>query len=587
MGAVYRARDLHFPDVEKRVAVKEMVNQHRDPVMRETIVRNFEREANILATLNHPSIPRIYDYFTQSERSYLILEFIDGKDLEALLSETPDFFPQEVVVGWAIELCDVLHYLHSHKPNPIIFRDLKPSNVMINQQQHVMLIDFGIAKTFQSGQRGTIIGTEGYAPAEQYRGEATALADIYALGATLHHLLSRRDPRLEAPFTFAERPVRQINPSVSPELEAVINTAVQYTPENRFASAVAMKEALISVAHKTGLLGPMALPAARTPTPEQGPKPLWTFECEDEVRGSPAIKNEVLFTGSYDHNLYALNANTGEFLWKYPTEGGIVSKPAFFEGNIYFGSEDKRLHAVYARTGKLVWNYYTEGPIFSSPHISEGHVFIGSDDGYVHAVNANTSRRAWRVELGSAVRSTPLVSDGFVYFGTELGDFNCVDMGGSVKWRFKAKRAITSSAVISQGIVFFGSVDWTLYALDAKTGWVIWRLRLGKATICTPCLAENFVFTGATDGYIYCIDTRTCKEIWRFQTEHQVTGSPIIYKDSLYCGSVDGFLYCLDYHNGRLRWKFRTGGPVTGTPVAENEVIYIGSTDHHVYALPA
>jgi eukaryotic-like serine/threonine-protein kinase len=585
MGAVYRARDLHFPSVDKRVAVKEMVNQIRDPLLRETIVRNFEREANILATLNHPSIPRIYDYFTQNERSYLIMEYIDGKDLEALIGDTSDFFQAEQVVGWAIELCDVLHYLHSHKPDPIIFRDMKPANVMINQHQHVVLVDFGIAKTFQSGQKGTMIGTEGYAPPEQYRGEATPLADIYALGATLHHLLTRRDPRLEAPFSFSERPIRQLNPNISLELEAAINSSVQYNPEERYQSALAMKEALISVARKTGMIGPINLPAAKISQPEGDAKVVWSFECEDEIRGTPTLHKNMLFVGSYDNNLYALNSETGEFLWKYAADGGIVSKPIVHEGNVYFGSEDKRIHVVYSRTGKIVWTYYTDGPVRSSPSISEGHVFIGSDDGYIHAVNAMSGRRAWRVDVGNHVRSTPLVSDGHVYFGTESGDFYCLDMGGSVKWRFKAKRAVTSSAVISQGIVFFSSVDWTLYALDAKTGWVIWRFRMGKASICTPCLAENFVFTGSTDGNIYCVDTRSAKEIWRYPTEHQVTSSPIIHKDSLYCGSVDKNVYCLEYRTGRLRWKFQTNGAITGTPVAENNLVYVGSTDHRIYAL--
>ena len=124
MGAVYCARDMHFHNIEKQVAVKEMVNPMRDPVMREAIVRNFEREANILATLSHPAIPRIYDYFTFNERSYLILEYIEGKDLEALLNDTQGFFPESVVINWALELCDVLHYLHNHKPNPIIFHDM-------------------------------------------------------------------------------------------------------------------------------------------------------------------------------------------------------------------------------------------------------------------------------------------------------------------------------------------------------------------------------------------------------------------------------------------------------------------------------
>ncbi len=206
-------------------------------MVRKTIVQNFEREANILATLNHPSIPRIYDYFSAGNRSYLTLEFINGKDLEAIINETPGFLTEERVLGWAIELCDVLSFLHNHKPDPIIFRDMKPSNVMVNLQDHIVLVDFGIAKRFQVGQKGTMIGTEGYSPPEQYRGEAGPLADIYALGATLHHALTRRDPRLEPPFSFGERPLRKINPAVSAELEAVINTALQYNPGDRFQSA--------------------------------------------------------------------------------------------------------------------------------------------------------------------------------------------------------------------------------------------------------------------------------------------------------------------------------------------------------------
>ena len=244
MGAVYRSRDMHFPNVIKLVAVKEMVNQARDPLVRQTIVQNFEREAHILVSISHPSIPKIYDFFTHNERSYLVMEFINGKDMDAILSETQGFFSEDQVIAWAIELCDVLDFLHKHKPEPIIFRDIKPSNIMVNQNNHIMLVDFGIAKPFHEGQKGTMIGTEGYSPPEQYRGEASPLADIYALGATLHHLLTRRDPRLEPPFTFAERPIRQINPAVSVELETVINTALQYNASERFPNTEAMKESL-------------------------------------------------------------------------------------------------------------------------------------------------------------------------------------------------------------------------------------------------------------------------------------------------------------------------------------------------------
>lgn len=589
MGSVYRARDLHFPNVVKLVAVKEMINQAPDPLVRQTIVQNFEREANILATLSHPSIPRIYDYFTLENRSYLVEEFINGRDLESLLNQTDGMLPEEQVLDWAIQLCDVLSYLHNHKPDPIIFRDMKPSNVMVNQHNHIVLVDFGIAKPFQTGQKGTMIGTEGYSPPEQYRGEASIQADIYALGATLHHLLTRRDPRLEAPFSFAERPLRKINPNISVELETVINTALQYNVEDRFKTIDDFKQALLSAGRKTGLLSRINSAKSTTAVmmPSEGIKPIWAFQCEDEVRGTPLVYNGFVYVGCYDNNLYAINAANGEFQWKYASEGGIVSRPAVANDTIFFGSEDKRVHAISARSGKLDWVYYTEGPVRSSGRIADGHLFIGSDDHNLYAININTGRAAWSYDTGCEIRSTPFIINELVYFGTEGGELLCLDFRGQVKWRFKAKRAITSSPWVQDNIVFFNSLDGFLYAVDAKSGWMLWRFRMEKPSIVSPCLANTIVFTGSADGHIYAVDTRSAKEIWRFKTNHQVNSSPVIYKDALYIGSIDNYLYCLEYRTGRLRWKFETKGPITGTPTVFNDIVYVGSNDHFIYALLA
>lgn len=584
MGSVYRARDLHFPNVVKLVAVKEMLNLAPDPLVRQTIVQNFEREANILATLTHPSIPRIYDYFTQNDHSYLVLEFVHGKDLETVINEASGFLPEDQVISWAVQLCDVLSYLHGHKPDPIIFRDMKPSNVMINHNGDVVLVDFGIARTFQAGQKGTMIGTEGYSPPEQYRGEATPLADIYSLGATLHHAITRRDPRLEPPFSFAERPVRRINPNVSVEFEAVLSTALQYNPSDRFPNAAAMKEALMNVARKTGALSRIssALPAVSS-----GMKPLWSFKCEDEIRGTPALHQSVLYIGCYDNNLYALNAADGKFLWKYAADGGIVSRPLVYDDNLYFCSEDQRLHVVNARTGKVAWTYFSNGKIYSSPRIAAGHVFFGSDDHDLHAVNVTSGRAAWTFSTDAPIHSTPMVVNEMIYFGNEAGTFYAINFRGEMKWRFQAKRAITSSpALDAKGqVVYFASLDGTLYALDARNGWAIWKFRLGKGTVSSPAVADDMVFIGAADGFIYCVDARTAREIWRFRTEDQVSSSPAVFKDSLYCGSVDGAMYCLEYRSGRLRWKFESQGAITGSPVVFDDIVYFGSTDHHVYAL--
>jgi outer membrane protein assembly factor BamB/tRNA A-37 threonylcarbamoyl transferase component Bud32 len=584
MGSVYRARDLHFPNVIKLVAVKEMINNAPDPLVRQTVIQNFEREANILVTLNHIAIPQIFDFFSIDERSYLVLEYVHGKDLESLLAENNGPVHEDNVIAWAIELCDVLDYLHSYKPEPIIFRDMKPSNVMINQQGRVVLVDFGIAKNFKTGQKGTMIGTEGYSPPEQYRGDATPVADVYALGATLHHLLTDRDPRVEAPFSFGERHIRTINPRVSIDLELVINTALQYNAEERFKNVVDFKNALLSVAKKTGALS--RLPISKK-SENQSVKPLWTFKCEDEIRGSVTYDNGKIYVGCYDNNLYVLDASDGSFQWKFPTSGGIVGKPVIFDNNVFFGSEDKKIYSVSTRTGKELWSFQTDGPIRNSLKIAEGHIFFGSDDGYLYAVNLISNNMTWRIDSGAPIRTTPFITRDNVFFGNEYGDFFCVDFSGHIKWRFKTKKAITSSPIVSENMVFFASHDSTFYALDAKSGWVIWRFRMGKGSISSPCRVNDSIIFGSADNHIYCLEMSNAKEIWRYKTDHQVSGSPIVNNNSVYCGSADGTLYCLEIKNGQERWKFKTDDMITGTPTIANDIFYIGSCDHIIYALYA
>jgi serine/threonine protein kinase len=246
LAAVYQARDLHFPDVTKLVAVKEMINMATDQALREQIARNCKREGEILATLSHPAVPRIYDYFSLGDRAYLIMEYIQGKDLESILNSTDEFLPVEQVRRWAVELCDVLHYLHTHQP-PIVFRSMSPPNVMIDARRHVRLIGFAIAKAYQPGVKGAMVGVEGYSAPEQYKGDASPASDIYALGATLHHVLTRTDPRMEPPFSFEDRPIRDYNPDVPEAFAAIVMRALAFHPEDRFATAEEMKQALEAI----------------------------------------------------------------------------------------------------------------------------------------------------------------------------------------------------------------------------------------------------------------------------------------------------------------------------------------------------
>lgn len=587
IGAVYRARDLHFPNVTKQVAVNEILNESPDTQEWKEKVAAFERQANLLATLSHPAIPAVLDYFTEGRHSYLILEYIPGKTLESLLNESGNHLGVNDVIKWSIGVCEVLQYLHSHEPEAIIFAELNPTTIILNQHAQVMLIDFGIAIPYQSVPGGIPAAQKGYSPPEQYQGELSPRVDIYALGATMHHLLTGQDPRFAAPFSISEHSVEEINPEVPLELVTVINKALQIDANDRYQSAAEMKNALLEVIGRSDSRQLTPQYDSVIPIPEKTIQPTWTYTCSDEIRGTASCDRGLVFIGSYDKHLHAIKAETGELVWKYQTDGGIVSRPTIVGDSVFIGSEDSRLHVVSARLGSLQWTYYTKGAVRSSPLAAHGHIFLGSDDGSVHAINISGGRGIWQIETSAEVRSTPFVTQEAVYVGNEAGELYCLDFRGGIKWRHKAKRAITSSPTVADNVVLFSSLDSYLYALDAKSGYLVWRFQMDKGSISSPCVADGLVFCGSIDGNIYCVNLNTAKEVWRFQTDHQVNSSPIVLADSLYCGSVDGHLYCLDHQTGQMRWKFNTGKAITASPTAYKEVIIIGSTNFNLYALPA
>jgi outer membrane protein assembly factor BamB/tRNA A-37 threonylcarbamoyl transferase component Bud32 len=585
MGAVYRARDLRFSSVSKIVAVKEMNNTAPDPRVRRISLQNFEREANILASLSHPAIPKIFDYFSEANRSYLILEFVEGQTLESLIEERKQPFNPEEVVEWGLQVCDVLAYLHGHEP-PVIFRDLKPGNLMLRNDGRLMVIDFGIAKLFEHGQRGTMIGTEGYSPPEQYRGVAEPRGDLYALAATMHHMLSGRDPRLEPPFTFHERPIQIFNPNIPEALEAAISKCLAYDAQERYASATEMGMALNAVFPRRGrnassLGTPQFMPA-------QDLKPRWTFRCEDEVRSSPCVAGGVVYVGSYDTNLYALDAKNGSFLWKFPTKGGIVSRPCVDGDLVLFGSEDTNVYAVSRKTGGQVWECNTGGRIRSSARVEYGHCFIGSDDGCLYAINVQFGRVAWVFQSAGPIRSTPLVAGEVIYLGSDDGYAYALEMGnGHVKWKYSTPRRITSSPVAEDNLIILGSADGYLYALNAGAGWPVWRFRTRGPVLSSPVVEAGTVYVGSADGHLYAVEASTGRERWKYDTGAPVTSSPVIGEGMVYIGSNDEAVHAVDIKRGDRVWRYATGGPIPSSPTVHEGTVYIGSTDHYVYALPA
>jgi len=238
MGSVYLAEDWLY---KEKCAVKEMLNNFTDEVEKEGAIKRFKNEAQILVKIKHKNIPGIIDYFIENNCYYLVMKYIEGKNLQELIDENRDSkFSANQIIDLGVQICEVLIYLHNHKPDPIVFRDIKPTNIIIETGGNIMLVDFGIAKVLQPKKAGTITGTPGFASPEQYQGLAYPVSDIYSLGATLHYLYTGRDPYREAPFSFPD--IFSENHS---DLGRTIMKALSMKMEDRYESALDMKNALL------------------------------------------------------------------------------------------------------------------------------------------------------------------------------------------------------------------------------------------------------------------------------------------------------------------------------------------------------
>jgi serine/threonine protein kinase len=612
MSTVYIARDLRFSHVERLCAIKEMVDRARDHQTRVLRLANFEREASLLATLSHPAIPKIYDYFSAAGPIYLVLEYVDGQDLENYISHASEPVPEPTLIDWSAQILDVLSYLHEHQPEPIVFRDMKPSNIMLRTDGSISLIDFGIARTFQPMQRGTMIGTEGYAPPEQYRGISEPRGDIYAMGATLHHLATKSDPRTEPPFTFAQRMPRELNPSLSVEFERTILRAVAYSASDRFPSAAAMEQALLDIReHDSRTIHAQHQPATEEPfgeiefvttgsinaptTDEQSEEPteygsdermVWSIQTADEVRGSATINGDCGYIGSYDQHLYAFRTRDGSIIWRFRAHRGIVSRPLIVGSKLVIGCEDHTIYAIHAASGRTAWSFRTAMPVRSSATQYGEAVVIGSDDGYCYCLDLEQGSLLWRQRTWGPVRSTPAISDDKVIVGSDDGAlhaFSAVD--GRQLWRHSLGQEVLSSPVVKNGTVYVGCNNGGLYAVDLENGTRRWMVQTQGPIIASPKLVSDIVVVGSADGKVHALGLSDGSTHWVSQIATQITSSVTIDGRSGYVGTVDGYVVCLDLQNGDTRWSYKLGSPIVSTPIKAGASIIVGAMNGKVYSI--
>jgi outer membrane protein assembly factor BamB len=324
----------------------------------------------------------------------------------------------------------------------------------------------------------------------------------------------------------------------------------------------------------------------------------WTYPTGGIVESSPAVVGGVVYIGSNDGYLYALNATTGALKWKRNVGGVDYSSPAVADGVVYVGSyTTNKFYALNASTGKVKWFDYMDGAMEGSPTVANGIVYIGTDNGTLFALYTDTGNPEWNhpTTAGNAIYSAPALAGGVVYTGSGDTNLYALDAAtGTTVWTRKTGDAVYSSPAVANRKIYFGSYDKYLWALDddnypnrCPNGGT------GGAVFSSPAIVNGTTYVGSQDGLLYAVRAGrySCDTVWTYgNSANPIDSSPAAANGVVYFGVVadqihsSGYLVALDAASGGLLWEGRTNDSITSSPAVANGMVYVGSYDHNVYA---
>lgn len=244
---------------------------------------------------------------------------------------------------------------------------------------------------------------------------------------------------------------------------------------------------------------------------------------------SPTHQGDILYIGSTNDTLYALNVVEDRILWKFDADGPIISSPTISQGQLFVANLFGDIYAVDINTGASNWSVDLGGNVVSSPAVSEPYVYIGNDNGQLFSLYTQDGTNRWTYIAGSAIRSAPIVYGGNILFGSHDEYLYCVDSAAGVeRWRFRAQDRIVSSPNAEHQVVYFGSHDHVFYAVNIIDGSLKWQFKTGAVVASSPLVKENLVYFGSHDKSIYAIDT-SGQKVWSRNIDGLVTVSPVIW----------------------------------------------------------
>jgi outer membrane protein assembly factor BamB len=308
---------------------------------------------------------------------------------------------------------------------------------------------------------------------------------------------------------------------------------------------------------------------------------IWVKQFGDWVRSSPAVHNNVVFIGSDENKLYALNATTGAEIWKYTMGADIESSAAIGYNRVYVGSSapDYRIYCLNETNGMLLWSFRTAGSITSSPCLSDNKVLFGSDDGKLYCLEATTGNHLWNFSTGGRVRSSPAVAYGKVFFGSFDSKVYALDLNnGRLIWSYTTDGSVTTSPSFVDGKVFVSTCN-KIICLNVLSGDLIWNYTTSSLHYSSPAIAGGNVYVGCNDHKMYCLNAADGALKWNYTTGGQIYSSPAVADGKVYFGSFDFKVYCLNATTGTMIWSYYTGGNIlTSSPAVVGQVVYVASS---------
>ncbi len=299
------------------------------------------------------------------------------------------------------------------------------------------------------------------------------------------------------------------------------------------------------------------------------------------------LVGNMLYYGSFDSHVYALNLDTNQIGWKTKSDALQDSSPIYSDGKLYLGDRKGNFLCLDAGTGKTLWRYKMGGSVAGYAGINNDTVFMSCRDSYFYALNAENGKLLWRFKTGNSICCAPGFYKNTVIFGSFDGYVYCLDSKGKELWRVKTGGEVFDPVhlTIRDNVIYVPSFDSFLYALNAETGDIIRKIKLGNYGIAmSPTIYKNRLYIGARDGVFYCLDLEG-NEIWRFKTYGVIESRAVINEERIYFGSEDGHIYCLDT-NGKIIWQSpKADGEIWDKPKIYKGKVIFGCADCRVHSV--